>query len=94
MVSQKFSIDVVRKVRLHIQSQLTLPPSEQQPVESAEQREVSVSTADLTSLDALGDLFRVGGFGDEETSAPNTEGRWFISTVDPAAAIGLNWRFC
>lgn len=87
MVLQKFSLDVVHKVQQYIQSQLVLPPSEQHPTTEDSERAIAVAAMEPTSLDALGDLFRVGGFGDGEGSAPNAEGRWFISTVDPAASI-------
>lgn len=88
MALQKFSLEVVQKVQQHVQSQLLLPPSEQHPVTENSERAIAVETVEPASLDALGDLFRVGGFGEEEGSAPNAEGRWFISTIDPAAAIG------
>lgn len=87
MALQKFSLDVVQKVQQHIRSQLVLPPSEQHPVTANSERELALAAVEPSSLDALGDLFRVGGFGDEDASAPNAEGRWFISTIDPAAAI-------
>ncbi|HEY9887864.1 MAG TPA: hypothetical protein V6D02_05645 [Candidatus Obscuribacterales bacterium] len=87
MALQKFSLDVVLRVQQHIHAQLTLPPSEQQPAIDLSERAIAVETMEPASLDALGDLFRIGGFGDEEGSAPNAEGRWFISTSDPAAAI-------
>ena len=86
MSLQTFSLEIVQKVRQHISTQLVLPPSEQQPVKE-EERAVSAGSVEPASLDALGDLFRVGGFFDEAVPAPNDEGRWFISTIDPAAAI-------
>ncbi len=87
MALQKFSLDVVQKVQQYIQSQLTLPASEQQPVSDMKEREMALEAMAPESLDALGDLFRVGGFGDDEGVAPNAEGRWFISTIDPAGAL-------
>ena len=39
------------------------------------------------SLNALGDLFRVGDMPEDKIPAPNKEGRWFVSTVDPAEAV-------
>ncbi|MGF1457466.1 MAG: hypothetical protein ACFBSG_00410 [Leptolyngbyaceae cyanobacterium] len=87
MALQKFSIDVVQKVRRYIQSQLVLPASEQQPVTDSQALAAAVESMVPASLDALGDLFRVGGFGDDEGAAPNAEGRWYISTIDPAAAL-------
>lgn len=86
MAIQKFTLEVVQKVQQYIRSQLSLPPSEQHPVAASGQA-IVVETVEPASLDALGDLFRVGGFGDDEGFAPNAEGRWFISTVDPAAAV-------
>ena len=88
MVLQKFPLDIVQKVQQHIQSQLTLPPSEQHPIVESSERAIAIETVEPSSLDALGDLFRVGGFGDADGSAPNAEGRWFISTINPAAAVG------
>ncbi|MGD1941349.1 MAG: hypothetical protein ACFB0G_08540 [Leptolyngbyaceae cyanobacterium] len=87
MALQKFSIVLLQKVRQHVQSQLVLPVSEQNPVADSSEREQAIAEFEPTSLDALGDLFRVGGFDDEDETAPNTEGRWFISTANPAAAI-------
>ncbi|MBE7384505.1 MAG: hypothetical protein F6J95_024205 [Leptolyngbya sp. SIO1E4] len=87
MALQTFSLEAVQKVRQHISAQLALPPSEQQPVKE-EDRAIAASSVEPASLDALGDLFRVGGFVDEDVPAPNDEGRWFISTIDPAASIG------
>ena len=87
MALQQFSLEVVQKVQRFIQSQLTLPASEQKPVRDHEERALAVEAITPESLDALGDLFRVGGFEDDESVAPNVEGRWFISTIDPAAAL-------
>ncbi len=87
MSLQKFSLEIVLKVRQHLQAQLTLPPSEQHPDQAIAEADLDTNPVVPTSLDALGDLFRVGSMGDDDTSAPNAEGRWFISTVDPAAAI-------
>lgn len=87
MALQKFSLEVLQKVQQYIRAQLTLPASEQHPVTDSEELALAVEAMVPASLDALGDLFRVGGFGDDEGAAPNAEGRWFISTVDPAAAL-------
>ncbi|MEL6380924.1 MAG: hypothetical protein AAFQ89_00325 [Cyanobacteria bacterium J06626_18] len=86
MTLQKFSIEAVQKARQHICAQLVLPSSEQQPVKELN-LEPAKETPEPSSLDALGNLFRAGGFVDVSTPAPNEEGRWFISTIDPAAAV-------
>lgn len=86
MTLQKFSLEGMQKIRRHICVQLILPPSEQQPLNESD-REMTNVAAEPTSLNALGDLFRSGGFLETDASAPNDEGRWFVSTIDPAAAI-------
>ena len=86
MTLQKFSLEAVQKARQHICTQLTLPASEQQPVKESEQA-MAINMTEPDSLDALGNLFRAGGFVDTDTPAPNDDGRWFISTIDPSAAI-------
>ncbi|MDA0674292.1 MAG: hypothetical protein O3C67_11380 [Cyanobacteria bacterium] len=85
MALQTFSLDAVQKVSQHIRQKLVLPPSEQQP--SADQNLGASDFPEPSTLDALGDLFRVGGFAEEAVPAPNSEGRWFISTIDPAAVL-------
>ena len=39
------------------------------------------------SLATLSNLFRKGGITHTDGSTPNANGRWFISTVDPSAAL-------
>ncbi len=86
MALQTFSLDAVQKVSQHLRQKLALPPSEQQP-EDGRDLDDDEDLPEPGSLDALGDLFRIGGFADESTPAPNREGRWFISTIDPAAVL-------
>jgi hypothetical protein len=85
MALQTFSLDAVQKVSQHIRRKLVLPPSEQQP--AVDQQSEAIDLPEPSSLDALGDLFRTGGFAEEAVPAPNNEGRWFISTIDPAAVL-------
>ncbi|NJL85529.1 MAG: hypothetical protein HC886_05430 [Leptolyngbyaceae cyanobacterium SM1_1_3] len=85
MSLQKFQTATAQKITQLIRAELILPASEQQPVDMFD-----LDSEDLpepTSLSELGDLFRVGGIPDETIVAPNAQGRWFLSTVDPAAAI-------
>lgn len=86
MALHTFSIETLQKVRHHICVQLALPSSEQYPP-GEEDRAIATGYPEPASLDALGDLFRVGGGADEEAPAPNAQGRWFLSTIDPAAAV-------
>jgi hypothetical protein len=85
MALQTFSLEAVQKVSQHLRKKLVLPPSEQQP--AADQNPGAVDFPEPSSLDALGDLFRMGGLAEEAVPAPNNEGRWFISTIDPAAVL-------
>lgn len=84
MALQTFPLETLQKVRRYICAQLALPPSEQHPI-TEEDGSTSATVPD--SLDALGNLFRVGGVTDEAAPAPNTGGQWFLSTIDPAAAV-------
>ena len=87
MALQVFSLEAAQKVCQYIRQQLVLPTTEQQPALADREAEILYDMPEPASLDALGDLFRVGGFGEDDLPAPNVEGRWFISTIDPAAAL-------
>ncbi|MGP1375869.1 MAG: hypothetical protein ACTS3T_23785 [Almyronema sp.] len=85
MSLQKFPPETAQKIIQFARAGLMLPASEQQPTAASD-----LDLDDLpepTSLSQLGDLFRVGGIPDETITAPNLQGRWFLSTTDPAAVI-------
>jgi len=85
MSTQQLPIAAVQKIQRYIQSSLTLPESEEHP----EIRTISGSGEDLPepdSLDALGDLFKFSA-PEETTHAPNAQGEWFISVVNPGYLI-------
>ncbi len=63
-----------------------LPPHEQQP-STVDLDEDSEDGPLPDSLNALGDLFRVGDMPEDNVPAPNAEGRWFVSTIDPSEAL-------
>ncbi|WP_008312621.1 hypothetical protein [Leptolyngbya sp. PCC 6406] len=86
MALQTFSLDAVQKVSQHIRKKLVLPLSEQQPA-ADNNGAIAGEPPEPDSLDTLGDLFRAGSFAEETIPAPNSEGRWFISTMDPAAVL-------
>ncbi len=86
MSFQRYPLNAVQKISQIIRDALALPPYEQQPgqfVSDAPEEEDNVPD----SLNALGDLFRVGDLPEDKLPAPNKEGRWFVSTVDPAEAL-------
>ncbi|MEO0532873.1 MAG: hypothetical protein AAF215_03285 [Cyanobacteria bacterium P01_A01_bin.123] len=89
MPLQKFPVTAAQKVSVYIKTHLALPVSEQFPKSPAQtvDEDSSEEIPEPSSLGELGDLFRLGSLPEDDVPAPNTEGRWFISTIDPAAVI-------
>jgi hypothetical protein len=86
MSFQRYPLSTVQKVSQFVRETLVLPPHEQQPG-SADSGEDSEDGPIPDSLNALGDLFRVGDMPEDNVPAPNAEGRWFVSTIDPSEAL-------
>lgn len=84
MAFQRYPLPTVQKVSQLIRETLVLPMVDAQAKEAISQDDESLPD----SLDALGDLFRVGDDLEENLPAPNTEGRWFVSTLDPSEVLG------
>ncbi|MBD2463298.1 hypothetical protein H6G89_19875 [Oscillatoria sp. FACHB-1407] len=85
MSIQKFSLATIEKVRQYIRKTLLLPDSEQQP-----QPSYDMSVDELPepeSLDDLSGLFTFGGVADADVGTPQVRDQWFVSTVNPAAAL-------
>lgn len=86
MSIQKFPLETVKKIRQIIQSVLSLEDLERQS-----QSWVGLDdTEDLPepeSLDDLSGVFTFGGLSTEDISVPNLRGSWFVSTVNPGAAL-------
>ncbi|MEB3358878.1 MAG: hypothetical protein VKK04_19285 [Synechococcales bacterium] len=86
MAIQKFSVAALRKVRKYINNILAVPESEQQLTSPLVNDDIEVPEPD--SLDALGDVFKFGGFdAPEDGEAIPPEGRWLISVVNPAEVL-------
>jgi hypothetical protein len=85
MSIQKIPLETLHKIRQHIQTTLTLPESENHPKSRDLQNQEK--PPEPNSLSDLGDLFNFGGLLNEMTYAPNNEGHWFISTIDPGGAL-------
>lgn len=83
MAFQRYPLPTVQKVSQLIRETLILPIADDRAKAGAPQDDGSIPD----SLDALGDLFRVGDDLDENLPAPNTEGRWFVSTLDPSEVL-------
>ncbi len=86
MSIHKLSLTGVQKVRQHLQQTLMLPDLENHPRHFDLDDDQDVP--EPASLDALGDLFRAATSPEEVVSAPNTNGRWFLSFVNPGASLG------
>jgi len=84
MSIQKFPLATVNKIRRYIQNVLVLTDSEQQSQVWAELGETEEPPAP-ESLDDLSGIFAFGGLAPEEVSIP--QGRWHLSTVNPAATL-------
>lgn len=89
MSFQRYPLATVQKVSQVIREALVTPTTTPQQLISKElSQEDDTEEATLPdSLDALGDLFRLGDIPEDNLPAPNAEGRWYISTVDPAQAL-------
>lgn len=88
MPIQKLPLDALQKVRQHIKSALALPEAEENPRSPlAYDADDDSEPPEPNSLSDLGCLFSFGGPPDLETQAPNANGKWFISSLDPAAAL-------
>jgi hypothetical protein len=85
MSFQRYPLDTVQKVSQFIRETLVLPLYEQQPGNLAVETDDDGPIPD--SLNALGDLFRMGDAPEDNIPAPNAEGRWFVSTLDPSEAL-------
>jgi len=86
MPIQKISLESLNKIRQHIKLILTLPESELNP----RSPNSAISDEELPEPDSLGDLgslFTLGGAEELESQAPNTKGKWFISSTNPGAAL-------
>jgi hypothetical protein len=83
MAIHKLSLAGIEKVRQYLHEALVIPELENHP------RKLSLAAIDddlpePTSLDALGDLFRAASSPEDVISAPNLEGRWFLSAASPS----------
>lgn len=85
MSFQRYPLATVQKVSQFIREALVLPTVNQ--ATDAPASDESPESLEPDSLDALGDLFRVGDTPQDSGPAPNVEGRWYVSTVDPAEAL-------
>lgn len=86
MSIQKFSLETVKKIRQYIQDSLSLEDTERQPKTWAG-LENEEELPEPESLDDLSGVFTFGGLSAEDVSMPSLRSSWFISTVNPGAAL-------
>lgn len=85
MPLQKFPVASVQKIRQYLRRQLVIPALEDRPATVL--ASVPEEMPEPASLEALGQLFRMGSSQEEALSTPNWDGRWFISTADAGAVF-------
>lgn len=86
MPVQKFPLEIIQKIRQHMVANLTIPTAENVPT-AWSQLDDGDDVPEPDSLSDLGNLFNFGAPPEMETHAPNTDGKWFISSVNPGAAL-------
>lgn len=95
MPIHKLSPKGIQKVRQYLQDTLVIADLENHPRHFS-LAEIDEEIPEPTSLDALGDLFRAASLPEDVVSAPNLEGRWFLSSVNPGQVFvklpGLDLR--
>jgi hypothetical protein len=85
MSLQKFPVASIQKIEGFIKGHLSLPAVEHHPQTAP--ASTGEDMPEPSSIWALGDLFRTGSSGEEMLSIPNSDGRWFISTVDVSSVF-------
>lgn len=86
MPIQKISLEALQKVQQHIKSALSLPESENHP-DLLTTFQNGSEPPEPGSLGDLGSLFCLGNLEEFESQAPNTAGKWFISSMNPGASL-------
>ncbi len=86
MATQQVPLTTLRQIQTHIRQALALPRLEDSPCTDQSKVPASVLAAPQTLSD-LGNIFRVPGQAELGEAAPNAEGRWFVSSVNPGAAL-------
>jgi len=86
MSFHRYPVTALEKISQHIRSLLVIPSIEA-PAALAEDSDDEDDGPTPESLDDLGDLFRVADMPEDNLPAPNTSGRWFLSTMDPAETV-------
>ncbi|NJM58872.1 MAG: hypothetical protein HC857_17725 [Synechococcales cyanobacterium RU_4_20] len=84
MATQKVPLTSLKQIQQHIRTALAVPQMENSPC--VEYQKVPVMAAPMT-LGDLGNIFRVPAPASTCEADPNADGRWFVSSVNPGAAL-------
>lgn len=86
MATQLIPLDSVRKVQQHIRQVLTLPAIEDSP-QQAKSSGLGQKDSPPATLGDLVNMFQGASLAEASEAAPNAEGRWFVSSVNPGDAL-------
>lgn len=86
MATQKFPLDKLNQLRQYIQKILTIPDAEH-PAQASTGGEDGEDVPEPSSIDALSDLFTLGGAATVDALPLYLQDQWFISTVNPASVL-------
>lgn len=86
MSIQTIPLATLKKIRQYIQRLLVVPESENRPQSVVSLEEVD-ELPEPESIDQLGDLFNVASSLELDIPISNTQGRWFVSAVNPGATL-------
>jgi hypothetical protein len=86
MSVQIISLEAAQKIRHYIRTVLALPEAENRPRGWSSYQDVD-ELPEPESLSDLGNLFDFGGTAEETIYPSTSEGQWFISTLNPGAAL-------
>jgi len=86
MSIQKIPVDAIQKIQKYVQQVLNIPESENRPRFPSSLEELDDGDAP-DSLDALGDWFKAASVIEADSPAPNVEGSWFLSSINPGDAL-------
>lgn len=87
MSIQKFPLEFLKKIRHYIQKTVSLADSQRQPQTWKGLEDVDYDLPEPESLDDLSGIFAFGRQSLEQVSTPQSQGCWFVSTVNPGTAF-------
>jgi hypothetical protein len=81
MSTQRVPLEALQKIRQYLKAALVLPESENCPLPYTKE------PPQPDSIEGLGNLFHFGSIAEETAQLPNSQGQWFISTINPGSVF-------